>query len=227
MKRRTLRYLVPVAALLAAAGCDYKESFPYQGDELIDFTTDSLYFSFGKEPFSVTEKMMEVGVEIVGSPVSHDRGYRIRIDPLRTTAQAGQHYDALEETRTIPAGASSTTIPVRVHRLELEDETVYTLRLELVETEDFRLGVIEGRAVSVCFTNRLDQPDWWTELSHWLGEYNVRKYQKFIELWGSSITKEDIEENKYAILRVFKEVKLYFEENPVYGVTFPDVEWPV
>ena len=145
MKRRTLRYLVPVAALLAAAGCDYKESFPYQGDELIDFTTDSLYFSFGKEPFSVTEKMMEVGVEIVGSPVSHDRGYRIRIDPLRTTAQAGQHYDALEETRTIPAGASSTTIPVRVHRLELEDETVYTLRLELVETEDFRLGVIEGR----------------------------------------------------------------------------------
>ena len=227
MKRRTLRYLVPVAALLAAAGCDYKESFPYQGDELIDFTTDSLYFSFGKEPFSVTEKMMEVGVEIVGSPVSHDRGYRIRIDPLRTTAQAGQHYDALEETRTIPAGASSTTIPVRVHRLELEDETVYTLRLELVETEDFRLGVIEGRAVSVCFTNRLDQPYWWTELSHWLGEYNVRKYQKFIELWGSPITKEDIEENKYAILRVFKEVKLYFEENPVYGVTFPDVEWPV
>ena len=102
-----------------------------------------------------------------------------------------------------------------------------TLRLELVETEDFRLGVIEGRAVSVCFTNRLDQPDWWTELSHWLGEYNVRKYQKFIELWGSPITKEDIEENKYAILRVFKEVKLYFEENPVYGVTFPDVEWPV
>ena len=86
MKRRTLRYLVPVAALLAAAGCDYKESFPYQGDELIDFTTDSLYFSFGKEPFSVTEKTMEVGVEIVGSPVSHDRGYRIRIDPLRTTA---------------------------------------------------------------------------------------------------------------------------------------------
>ncbi len=160
MKRRTLRYLVPVAALLAAAGCDYKESFPYQGDELIDFTTDSLYFSFGKEPFSVTEKTMEVGVEIVGSPVSHDRGYRIRIDPLRTTAQAGLHYDALEETRTIPAGASSTTIPVRVHRLELEDETVYTLRLELVETEDFRLGVIEGRAVSVCFTNRglLHQP---------------------------------------------------------------------
>ena len=75
--------------------------------------------------------------------------------------------------------------------------------------------------MSVCFTNRLDQPDWWTELSHWLGEYNVRKYQKFIELWGSPITKEDIEENKYAILRVFKEVKLYFEENPVYGVTFP------
>ena len=81
--------------------------------------------------------------------------------------------------------------------------------------------------MSVCFTNRLDQPDWWTELSHWLGEYNVRKYQKFIELWGSPITKEDIEENKYAILRVFKEVKLYFEENPVCGVTFPDVEWPV
>lgn len=49
----------------------------------------------------------------------------------------------------------------------------------------------------------------------------MRKYQKFIELWGSPITKEDIEENKYAILRVFKEVKLYFEENPVYGSLSP------
>ena len=47
---RTIRLFFAAAALLAAA-CGYKESFPYSGDDRINFTADSLYFSFGAEPF--------------------------------------------------------------------------------------------------------------------------------------------------------------------------------
>ena len=40
-------------------------------------------------------------------------------------------------------------------------------------------------------------------------------------------TDKDIAENRYGILRVFRQVKAYFDENPEYGVLFPDVAWPV
>ena len=223
---RTIRLFFAAAALLAAA-CGYKESFPYSGDDRINFTSDSLYFSFGAEPFSVTDTTLIVGVEIVGSPREYDREYRIMLDAEHTTARQGDHYDALRELYTLPANASSAGVPVHVHRLNLDDETVYAVRLQLAETGDFRLGVAENRAVKVCFTNRLDCPGWWNELSKWLGEYNVRKYQKFIELYGRPITDKDIAENRYGILRVFRQVKAYFDENPEYGVLFPDVAWPV
>ena len=223
---RTIRLFFAAAALLAAA-CGYKESFPYSGDDRINFTADSPYFSFGAEPFSVTDTTLIVGVEIVGSPREYDREYRIALDAEHTTARQGDHYDALRELYTLPANASSAGVPVHVHRLNLDDETVYAVRLQLAETGDFRLGVAENRAAKVCFTNRLDCPGWWNELSKWLGEYNVRKYQKFIELYGRPITDKDIAENRYGILRVFRQVKAYFDENPEYGVLFPDVAWPV
>lgn len=219
--------LVIASAALIAASCDYKESFVYNDTERINFTTDSLYYSFGAQPFSVEHADMAIEVEIIGVPAEHDRTYRIHTDDTRTTAVAGEHYDPLQEICTLPAKASSATIPVRIHRRSLDDETVYALCLELVETEDFMLGATEYRSLKICFTNRLDCPDWWNELSHWLGEYNIRKYQKFIELYGNPITSADIKESKYAILRVFKEVKRYFEEHPELGVLFPDVDWVV
>ena len=175
----------------------------------------------------MTDTTLIVGVEIVGSPREYDREYRIALDAEHKTARQGDHYDALRELYTLPANASSAGVPVHVHRLNLDDETVYAVRLQLAETGDFRLGVAENRAVKVCFTNRLDCPGWWNELSKWLGEYNVRKYQKFIELYGRPITDKDITENRYGILRVFRQVKTYLDENPEYGVLFPDVAWPV
>lgn len=225
--KTTYTILFFAAAVLIAAACDRKESFPYSGDDKINFANDSLYFSFGAEPFSVVDTTLLIGVEIIGLPREYDREYRITLDSEHTTARLGDHYDALQEFYPLPANASSADVPVHIHRLNLDDETVYTVRLQLVETEDFRLGVVENRAVKVCFTNRLDCPGWWNELSKWLGEYNVRKYQKFIELYGRPITDKDIAENRYGILRIFKQVKAYFDENPEYGVIFPDVEWIV
>ena len=66
---RRLTALLILAGI--AAGCSYKESFPYKGDSLINFKTDSLYFSFGELPFSVTDTTLRIGVEIIGAPASH------------------------------------------------------------------------------------------------------------------------------------------------------------
>ena len=48
------------------------------------------------------------------------------------------------------------------------------------------------------------------------------KYQKFIELYGRPITDKDIAENRYGILRVFRQVKAYFSTRiPNTGSSFP------
>lgn len=219
--------VIAFAAMIAAASCSYKESFPYKGEALVNFGTDSLYFSFGELPFSVTDTTLSIGVEILGTAADHDRRFRIALDEDRTTARPDEHYDMPETEGTIKAGAVSSAVGLRIHRLSLQSDSAFVVALDVRESEDFGIGVVEYRSVAVCFTNRLDMPDWWSSLSQWLGEYNPRKYQKFIELWGSSITRDDITENKYTILRTFKQVKAWFEENPDYGVTFPDVEWPV
>lgn len=219
------------AMILALAGivtaCSYKESFPYKGDSLVNFKTDSLYFSFGELPFSVTDTTLLIGVEIIGSPAGHERIFHIALDNSRTTARLHEHYDEPRMEGTIPSEASSGTVALTIHRLSLQSDSVFTVVLDMLPGEDFRLGAVEDRSVAISFTNRLDLPEWWSMLSKWLGEYNPRKYQKFIELWGGAITRTDINEMKYTILRTFKKVKEYFGDHPEFDVSFPDVDWPV
>ena len=220
-----------MALILALSGivtaCSYKESFPYKGDSLVNFKTDSLYFSFGELPFSVTDTTLLIRVEIIGSPASHDRTFNIALDNSRTTARLHEHYDEPQMEGTIPSGASAGTVALTIHRLSLQSDSVFTVVLDMLPGEDFRLGAVEDRSVAISFTNRLDLPEWWSMLSKWLGEYNPRKYQKFIELWGGAITRTDINEMKYTILRTFKKVKEYFGDHPEFDVSFPDVDWPV
>lgn len=220
-----------MALILALSGivtaCSYKESFPYKGDSLINFKTDSLYFSFGELPFSVTDTTLLIGVEIIGSPAGHERIFNITLDNSRTTARLHEHYDEPWMEGTIPSGASAGTVALTIHRLSLQSDSVFTVVLDMLPGEDFRLGAVEDRSVAISFTNRLDLPEWWSMLSKWLGEYNPRKYQKFIELWGGAITRTDINEMKYTILRTFKKVKEYFGDHPEFDVSFPDVDWPV
>lgn len=207
--------------------CSYNESFVYSGDLKVNFVTDSLYFSFGKEPFSLIDTAVAVKVEIIGKPSPTPLSFRIRVDDSATTALEGTHFDRIEPQWHIAPGESSAIIPVRIHRRNLNENLSYLLKLVLEPTEDLRLGVKEFRSISICFNNTLDKPDWWYSLSSWLGEYDVRKYQKFIELYGRPISKRDIVENKYGILRVFKKVKQFFESEPAFGVIFPDAYWPV
>ena len=223
MKRLTIIGLL----LLMAWGCSRKESFVYTGDDKISFTSDSIYFSFGKEPFSVMDTTLQLKLEIIGQPKDVDRQFTIRLDENQTTAKAPLHYDALQTEYTVKAGAASSAVPVTIHRLNLDDESIYTLAIDLVANDDFRLGVEEYQSLIIAFNNRLDCPDWWNELSHWLGEYDVRKYQKFIEIYGHPITQDDINMHRYDILRVFKQVKQYFDANPQFDVHFPDVDWVV
>ena len=220
--RRLWIYTWLAAALFSACQDD---SFYYSGEDKICFRQEELYFSFGEEPFAVQDTLLSVPVEIIGYPKDRERHYEITVDAEHTTALEHKHYELPSTAYTLSAGQSYDSIYIQVKRLNLQDDSVYHVTVNLLDGKDFLVDVI--KSVTVNFTNRLDCPDWWNILSTWLGEYDKRKYQKFIEIYGKAVTKEEVIDNKYAFLRIFKEVKAYFEANPQYEVTFPDVDWIV
>ena len=88
-------------------------------------------------------------------------------------------------------------------------------------------SVDELSAYTLTFNNQLEKPQWWTEWSYWLGEYDPIKYQKYIEITGAMLTTEEVKDHQYEVLRTFKRVKQFFEDNPRDGILFPSVRWPV
>ena len=219
--------LVMFLLLWGCCSCVRQESFAYHGGEKISFADDSTYFSFGGEPFSVMDTTLQIRVEIIGRPVDRERPFRLRLVEEQTSAEIGVNFDAIAEEYNIPAGECFTHIPVTIHRLTLNDTDIYTMCMELVANEEFELGAVEYLQRKISFSNRLDMPIWWNEVSHWVGEYDVRKYQKFIEIFGRPAKQQDINTNKFGVLRAFKEVKIYFEAHPEFEVSFPDVHWEV
>ncbi len=41
------------------------------------------------------------------------------------------------------------------------------------------------------------------------------------------LTTEEVKDHQYEVLRTFKRVKQFFEDNPRDGILFPSVRWPV
>lgn len=219
-------YLLALSTLLLNS-CKEKESFPFKGADRINFGTNEIYYTFGTEAFSVHDKCLKIPVVVVGRKSEHDRSFAIEIDSEETTATKGKEFDDFPTNYNIKANEYKTEIPITIHRLKMSEEEVYKLVLKINAGKDFEEGIVENKKIVIAFTNRLDKPNWWNMLSEWLGEYNPKKYQKFIEFNGKPISKNDIYDNKYGILRIFKRVKIYFDEHPEFDVHFPDVDWPI
>ena len=88
-----------------------------------------------------------VKVMITGPVKDYDRTFRVEVNPDSTTAVLGQHYEALQDQWTIPAGAISTTVQVRLKRAPDLQEMERTLGLRLVATRDFSLSFPEWDAI--------------------------------------------------------------------------------
>lgn len=212
---------------LSISACSADDSYSYRGMSGINFTSDTLYFSFGALPFNVSDTVIRIPVEVLGMPEDFPRTYRMEIDETVTDALPGIHYADFSLERSVPANALHDTISIRIFRQNLDEQTLYTLGLRLILSQEFPAQIREFHRIGIGFSNRLDRPEWWQQLSYWLGEYDPRKYRKFIEFYGRPVTEAEVSDNPYSVLRVFKKVRDFFMEHPHYKVIFPDVHWEV
>ena len=145
--------------------------------------TDSLNFSFATYPNSVQQQEMQMTLYVMGEAASTDRTAKLEVDATKTTASASQYI--LPETITIPAGKLEVPFIVTLMRSEgLTSQTV-SLFFKVVESSDFKVGVIEQNHFSMKWNDILGKPkNWDTELKEFFGEYSLAKYRFIIDNIG-------------------------------------------
>lgn len=156
--KKILVYILLFQLAMIFTGCE-KEIIPYKGKEGVYFSvrngTKYLESSWPYVPYSNVEFVrigrdmvdFTVKVMVTGPVKDHDRTFRVAVNPDSTTAIAGQHYEPLQEEWTIPAGAITTNVTVRLKRTpDLKDKAV-RLGLRLVATKDFELSFPEFDAI--------------------------------------------------------------------------------
>ena len=145
--------------------------------------TDSLNFSFATYPNSVQQQEMQMTLYVMGEAASTDRIAKLEVDASNTTASASQYI--LPETITIPAGKLEVPFVVTLMRSEgLTSQTV-SLSFKVVESNDFKVGVIEQNHFSMKWNDILGKPkNWDTELKEFFGEYSLAKYRFIIDTIG-------------------------------------------
>lgn len=156
--KRILTYLVCLPMLVFFAGCE-KEIMGYNGREGVYFAVQHgnafLPNLWPFQPYSNVdfarlakdEVDFAVKVMITGPVKDYDRTFRVEVNPDSTTAVAGEHYTPPKALWTIPSGAISTNVIVRVKRRPDLQENIKTLGLRLVATEDFSLSFPEWDAI--------------------------------------------------------------------------------
>lgn len=157
--KRILLYIAFVQFAAVFTGCE-KDIMGYQGEEGVYFAVrhgddHRAEGSWPYQPYSdvdfvrinMDEVEFVVQVAITGPVKDYDRTFQVEVNPDSTTAILGQHYEAVERVWTIPAGAISTDVTVRVKRTPDLEETPQTLGLRLVATEDFVLSFPEWDAI--------------------------------------------------------------------------------
>ncbi|MBQ8520325.1 MAG: DUF4843 domain-containing protein [Bacteroides sp.] len=145
--------------------------------------TDSLDFSFAVYPSSVKEQVMDMTLYVMGEAGTVDRTARLEVDADKTTATAAQY--ELPASVTVPAGQLEAAFTVTLKRTDDLTAKTVALCFKVVDSPDFKTGVIEQNHFNLKWNDILGKPkNWDTELKEFFGEYSLVKYRFIIDTIG-------------------------------------------
>lgn len=158
MKKVSICILFLLSAVFLTS-CE-KEMMGYKGKEGVYFsvrmgTQTLLMPSWPYMPYSNVDFVrlssdvvdFPVNVAITGPVKDYARTFNLEINPDSTTAVLGTHYEPVQREWTIPAGATTAVVKVKLKRTaDLQDKEV-KLGLRLVATKDFELSFPEWDAI--------------------------------------------------------------------------------
>ncbi len=240
------KYIVLFSILLGIMACEESEltnfsepdaiyfqlektdsSFHYSyWDDWLNYRGDSLDISFGAFPedHEAYQKVdtFWLQVNLLGNIAEQDRSFKVVVNEHLTNAVEGTHYKAVNDEYIFPKNSVCTFFPLIFYNDSSLGEKPYTLALELVENDDFILG-LEGRT-NVRFHIYDDvvmPPIWDLYIYRHLGPYSKAKHRVILLTNGGKVLPTTREEYSaqggyYNIYYMRKPMNDYLEANEVY-----------
>jgi hypothetical protein len=144
--------------------------------------TDSMAYSFAFYPSSVTETAMNMTLFVMGKTTQEDRVVKIEVVKNETTALP-QQYDCPNEIK-VPANSYSVPFNIVLKRTpDLVTKSV-RLRIRIVDSEDFKIGVVEHNGFTFIWNDMLSKPRNWDELEEFFGTFSLTKFRFIIDTLG-------------------------------------------
>lgn len=170
--------------LIGLGACSEDNLAGYSSDSYIYFakeSTDSTIFSFAYDN-QLTEGELKLKLNLVSLLESHERSFNVRFLPDESSAEEGKHFILNEQGQTIAANDSIGYLTLIVKRGDLNKNDVEAV-FELVDSEDFKVGLKSNSKARVIISDKLSKPDWWDDwhITSGLGTYSDEKYTAFIE----------------------------------------------
>jgi hypothetical protein len=203
MKKTT--FILPIIALLFAVSCE-DNLVTWIGEDRITFRTNAasdtlVLSSFVKEPDDVTRLTVLIEIQTEGMLRNYPRTMQLKqVSTGDNDAEAGTHFEPFDTPPvTMPAGAHKVLMPVVLLRHPSLQEAEKTLRIELVENENFLLTT-KGENChfrQIVFADRVMEPTMWEidcgRIPRTLGRYGAAKHRFMIEALGRDVDNEYLE----------------------------------
>ena len=243
------------AILLSGASLGFfscsETDYPLFDDSVINiyFTNDSTHYSFGITPLSVTERIVELPVKIIGAPVNENRSFKIEIVDEKTNAMKDTHFK-LPDTLEIAKDSVNGIVPITLIREHL-DTIQWQVTVRLVDNSNFSptpaIDEKMGAIGTITFNNVVSKPTWinpYTGADGWptyqLGPWNPTvyvifmdffhqlkdnapmTYLKMVEKYGENLEKYsgwDYDYDYTLTKYILIPMHQYFQDHPELGIT--------
>ncbi|MCO4292444.1 DUF4843 domain-containing protein [Solitalea sp. MAHUQ-68] len=193
--RLLINFCIVSFSVLFLASCESDELETYSGPSSIYFSNavgfsinstplDTLMYSFGRTPASISSVTLTYPVKITGSLADKDRFFAVKVDDS-STLKENIDFSILTDSLIIKAGKSTGTVKLTVKRtpeMKTQNQKIY---ISLVSNENFvteisNKKVMRDKTVKKILTTKfvindfLVAPPRW--LASYLGPFGINKY---------------------------------------------------
>jgi len=203
-----IKYIILALMLIALASCKQDNYYLFNDTARIQFGPDiaRIYtasynlvdttkaFTFYYDAAAITQDTIFFDVYAIGGPSSVDRPFsmqQIQLTDGSTNAIAGTDYKSFTDATVtskyvIKAGQVHALVPIVMLRSAAQKTTTLTLKFQVIENANFKVGDKANLWRKVVFTDRLSQPSAWTASysQYYFGAYSVVKHAFMIQVTG-------------------------------------------
>lgn len=189
------QYIILSFIVLCLFACSEDKIQPYHGEqylyfsELMNTSEEAIEVSFYNYPLN-DELTVEIGLGLVGNPLSAPTPYKVSVVSDKTTALP-ENYKLPEKPEFKP-GVANDKFELKLIKTDKLKKDV-TLMLKIEPNEYFTGTIVEHDTIKVIFNNVESKPLWWNKdvVKTYLGEYSREKYIALVQYGGEEVVSFD------------------------------------